>query len=85
MGENQEAAVIGASENLDNYQSRWRLDFGPGDDLELAAARLYELLRQCDELGVDRIFIEGMAGDGIGAALKNRLYKAAGGNVIHVT
>jgi L-threonylcarbamoyladenylate synthase len=84
-GEEQKVAVIGASENLEKYQSRWCLDFGPEDDLELAAARLYELLRRCDELGVDRILIEGMGGEGIGAALKNRLYKAAGGNVIHVS
>jgi L-threonylcarbamoyladenylate synthase len=84
-GEEQKAAVIGASENLDQYRSRWRLDLGPEADLEQAAARLYELLRQCDDLGVDRIFIEAPSGDGIGAALKNRLYKAAGGSVIHVT
>jgi L-threonylcarbamoyladenylate synthase len=77
--------VIGSSENLAQYQTDLVLDFGPAGCLEYAAAHLYDLLRQCDALGVDRIIIEGVNEKGIGAAIKNRLSKAAGGNVIHVS
>jgi L-threonylcarbamoyladenylate synthase len=76
--------VIGSTENLTQYQTDLVLDLGPSGHLELAAMRLYDLLRRCDAMGADRIIIEGVNENGIGAAIKNRLRKAAGGNVIHV-
>lgn len=77
--------VIGASENLAHYQTELVLDLGSERKLELAAMRLYDLLRICDELGADQIIIEGVDSRGIGAALINRLHKASGGNVIDVS
>jgi L-threonylcarbamoyladenylate synthase len=77
--------IIGSSETISQYQTDLVLDFGPEGHLELAAMRLYAFLRQCDALGADRIIIEGVNETGIGAAIKNRLNKAAGGNVIHVS
>ncbi|HEY8464816.1 MAG TPA: L-threonylcarbamoyladenylate synthase [Bacillota bacterium] len=83
--EKERIAVIGSSENLSKYETELVLDMGSEHHLELAANRLYNLLRTCDRLKVDRILIEGVADHGIGAALINRLYKASGGNVINVT
>jgi L-threonylcarbamoyladenylate synthase len=81
----EKIAVIGFSENLARYRTNLVLDLGPAKHPELAAARLYDLLRRCDALGVDRILIEGVAETGIGAEIKNRLNKAAGGNIIYVS
>jgi L-threonylcarbamoyladenylate synthase len=83
--ESEKVVIIGSSETLTQYHTDFVLDLGPEGHLELAARRLYELLRQCDALGADRIIIEGVPENGIGAAIKNRLVKAAGGNVIHVS
>ncbi|MGG4144758.1 L-threonylcarbamoyladenylate synthase [Paenibacillus algorifonticola] len=54
------------------------LTYGSGQKLEQAAHRLYAALRQFDAAGVQRIWAEGCEPDGIGAALMNRLLKAAG-------
>lgn len=48
------------------------------------AQNLFGVLRKFDELKVQRVFAEFSERDGYGLAVKNRLYKSAGGNVIHV-
>ncbi len=48
------------------------------------AKKLFSALREFDELGVAVVFAEFCEEDGYGLAVKNRLYKAAGGNVVHV-
>ena len=45
-------------------------------------ARLYDALRACDRLGVRRIFAEGSTGQRQGAAVMNRLKKAAGNRIL---
>ncbi len=46
------------------------------------AARLFYLLRKADEDGADIVCAQMPSDFGIGIALRNRLYKSAGGNVI---
>lgn len=48
------------------------------------AKNLFSALREFDELGVEVVFAEFCEKDGYGLAVKNRLYKAAGNNVLHV-
>ncbi|WP_449241653.1 L-threonylcarbamoyladenylate synthase [Desulfoscipio gibsoniae] len=48
------------------------------------AALLYASLRRFDRLGVDVILAEGIAPDGLGMAVMNRLRRAAGGRVVTV-
>ncbi|MCL2753637.1 MAG: L-threonylcarbamoyladenylate synthase [Defluviitaleaceae bacterium] len=50
---------------------------GLGRRMEEIAANLYAVLRQCDENGHDEIFAQGVAEEGIGTAIMDRLYKAA--------
>ncbi|OUM95146.1 MAG: threonylcarbamoyl-AMP synthase [Paenibacillaceae bacterium ZCTH02-B3] len=57
------------------------LDLGPADRPEEAARRLYAALRRFDDAGTEVIFAEAMPETGIGRAVMNRLYKAAGGRV----
>lgn len=85
QGRERKTVVIGSSENLSSFETELVLDLGSQDQLELAAMRLYDLLRTCDELGADQIIIEGVENQGIGAALTNRLHKASGGNIIDVS
>ncbi len=46
------------------------------------AARLFYLLRKADEDGADVVFAQLPGTEGIGIALRNRLFKSAGGRVI---
>lgn len=48
------------------------------------AKRLFGALREFDALGTEVIFAEFREGGGVGTAVQNRLYRAAGGKVIHV-
>ena len=81
----QKAVVLGTTENIAKYCNEWVLDLGSRNDTAVIAERLYDLLRFCDKLLVDQIYIEGIPAQGIGIAIVNRLRKAAGGNVIHVS
>jgi L-threonylcarbamoyladenylate synthase len=60
------------------------LNVGDRSKPELIGAGLYAALRKFDELCVDIIFAEGIAGTGIGEAVMNRMAKAAGGRVVNL-
>ena len=45
------------------------------------AERLFNLLRLCDEIGVDAIYAVAPPRVGVGEAVFNRLWRASGGNV----
>ncbi|MBX5436138.1 MAG: threonylcarbamoyl-AMP synthase [Alicyclobacillaceae bacterium] len=56
-----------------------------GEPYAAALAReLYRLLRRFDELGAEFIFVHGVPASGIGAAVMNRLAKAAEGRVVQL-
>lgn len=57
---------------------------GRRDRPETVAAALYAALRRFDEMEIDVILAEGLADQGIGLAVMNRLRKAAGGKIIRV-
>ena len=55
-----------------------------GNTPEAAALNLFAHLREFDKLGVMEIFAEAVSDEGIGAAIMDRLLKAAEGRVVHV-
>jgi L-threonylcarbamoyladenylate synthase len=56
---------------------------GSSADLDRVAARLYDALRELDARGVDRILARAFGGsDGLGAALQDRLRRAASGRIV---
>lgn len=55
-----------------------------GEDNRSYAAQLFDSLRRFDELGIKKVYAQFRDDDGYGLAVRNRLFKAAGGNVIHV-
>ncbi len=81
----RKAVVIGSTENIGRYHNEWVLDYGPRRAPEIIAARLYEILRFCDQLPIEIIYVEGVDTGGVGLAVVNRIRKAAGGNIIHVS
>lgn len=75
--------VILASEELARELPDFEIwSLGSIEKPELAANRLFDLLRMCDAREVDWILSEGYSEKGMGAALMNRMRKAAGGVVI---
>lgn len=57
---------------------------GPRQAPERAARRLFAALRRLDEAGVDRIVAAGPVREGVGAAVWDRLWRAAEGRVVVV-
>lgn len=58
------------------------LSFGSEKSPEDAAHRLFDILRECDELGVNEIYAPEISDEGLWRAVKNRLYKAAAARII---
>lgn len=55
-----------------------------GSSLQTAAARLFAALRELDQHGVDVILARLIDGAGLGAAIRDRLIRAANGRIIRV-
>lgn len=77
--ENKKIGVISMSEREYDADSVIRLSSDP----KVYASAMFDALRQFDSLGMDMIFAETFCEtDGIKAAIKNRIYKSAGGKII---
>ena len=75
------AAILVSSQTkalIRNEDENLILDLGSLDDLTEIACHLFGALRYCDESDVEVIYTENYPSDEIGAALMNRLQKAAG-------
>lgn len=70
------------AKNSDNINVKADLIYDAGKDDTEYAARLFFLLRKADEEGADTVFAQLPGKSGIGIALRNRLFKSAGGRVI---
>lgn len=58
------------------------LSFGMEDQPEAQAHLLFDLLRQCDELGAKKVFVRSPDRHGIGLAVYNRLLRAAAFHIV---
>ncbi|MEG2789188.1 MAG: L-threonylcarbamoyladenylate synthase [Romboutsia sp.] len=53
--------------------------------LNIAAQKIFDLLRECDQLlNVNHVYIQSPNDDGLGSSIINRLEKASGGNIIRL-
>jgi L-threonylcarbamoyladenylate synthase len=84
LNENKRVAVLSFDDHKGAFPGAIFLSLGRRTDAQEPARRLFQLLRECDRLEVDRILGESPAIEGIGLAVMNRLWKAAGGDVIAV-
>ncbi len=55
-----------------------------GENNKVYAERLFDALRECDLLGIKKIFAQFEEDDAYGMAVKNRLFKSAGGRVYKI-
>ena len=79
---NKKAGIICVNENVDHYKTGIVKTIGARGNERAIARNLYAVLREFDEEGVDYIFSEDFSGEGLGAAVRNRLLKAAGYKII---
>lgn len=73
----EKVAVLARTDTAASYPDGPVVPCGKSGDPGSAAAALYSALRDCDVLGADLILAEGLAAEGLGRAVMNRLRKAA--------
>lgn len=74
--------VIASTQTASSYRADVVLDMGDASDHDEIARRLFGLLREMDDEEVDSIYSEAVSGEGVAAAIMNRLLKAAGHNIV---
>ena len=77
-------AVLCAEETAGEYLCSRVIAMGSLAEEEGIAHRLFDVLRRLDEEKIEVIFSESFDTENMGAAIMNRLLKAAGNRVIHV-
>lgn len=76
--------VIASEETKDRYMGAIVKSVGSRNDELSISRRLYGVLREFDELGVAQIFSEAFDTPELGAAIMNRLEKAAGHQILEI-
>jgi len=76
--------IMATAQTRQFYTGGYIISAGDRDAPLTISSNIFGILRKFDRLGVDRILAEGISKDGIGLAVMNRLYKAAGNNVLKV-
>ena len=84
LTEHPGAVVLTTKDNADRYNTDKILLLGEHGDGPTVAARLYSVLRECDEMDAEFIISESFDRDDYGGAIMNRLLRAAGQRVIRV-
>ncbi len=80
----ERTGVLAAEERAAGYAADVVEVFGREAEPDTFAYGLYEALRRFDEAGATYILAEGVSEEGIGAAVMNRLRKAAGGRMVRL-
>ncbi|HHY73836.1 MAG TPA: threonylcarbamoyl-AMP synthase [Bacillus bacterium] len=78
----KKVGMLTTEENKHDYNADVIVACGYREDLKTVAQHLYDSLRALDEKNIDIIFSESFPQSGVGVAIMNRLFKAAGGHVI---
>ncbi|MFC5557542.1 L-threonylcarbamoyladenylate synthase [Ureibacillus thermophilus] len=73
-----------APSNYSATSADYFFPFGDEEDQKQMAAKLYDSLRACDKTDATIILATTTSSEGVGAAIMNRLFKAAGGKFIEV-
>ena len=81
---NLKTGVIATEENKDYYSADLVKSAGHKDKENEVAHHLFRILREFDEENIQKMYSESFKSDGVGAAVMNRLLKAAGHQIIKV-
>ena len=84
MKGNKKTGVIGTDTSVSKYQADVCKSLGDRNDETAIARELYRVLREMDDENVEIIYAESFEAVGLGQAIMNRLFKAAGHRIIHV-
>ena len=76
--------IMATEETKESYGATDVLSMGSREAPETIGAKLFDTLRQFDEIGVDIILAEGINRKGVGHAVMNRMLKAAGYRILSV-
>ncbi len=76
--------VLCTSETRSAYRADCVKCVGTRADESTVAHGLYQMLRECDDEGLEVLFAESFPTEGIGQAIMNRLLKAAGHQIIQL-
>lgn len=82
-GLGRRAGVIAADQTKNRYLHGVVLSLGDRENLEQIGASLFHVLRQCDCLELEIVYAEMFGEAGEGAAIMNRLRKAAGYQIVN--
>ena len=82
--DNKKTGVIATDETVEKYNAQVLRSVGEREDERAVARRLYRILREFDDEGVELIYSESFDGAGISQAVMNRLLKAAGHRIKEV-
>lgn len=74
--------VVSCLENVDCFHSKYVLNIGQADNLEEISKNIFSTLRKVDSFNVDLVIIQGVAQEGLGLAIMNRLLRACEYNYI---
>jgi L-threonylcarbamoyladenylate synthase len=83
LREKKRVGIIATAETANEYQEGIVKVIGSRNDLSTIAGNLYQILREFDDEEVEFIYSESIPVHGIGDALKDRLDKAAGHNIVN--
>lgn len=82
---NKDNAILCFEEFLDEFNNyNYTYSLGSFNTLNTAAQKIFDLLRECDKLDIDHIYIQAPTNQGLGNSIINRLEKASAGNIIHI-
>lgn len=77
--------IIATNETVDAYTTGIVKNVGSRNSEKSIAQNLYKVLREFDDEEVSYIYSEALDVEGMGDAIMNRLYKAAGHHIIHAS
>lgn len=83
--EGKKVGIMATVQTKDLYDSSYNIfNVGDRNDLTAIASNLFKFFRKFDFLNLDIVYTESFAENNLGAAIMNRLKKAAGYNIINV-
>lgn len=83
--EGRKTGVICTDASVGRYRADVCKSAGDRRSEETVARELYRILREFDDENVEVIYAEAFDTDGIGQAIMNRLLKAAGHRIVHIS
>ena len=80
----EKPCILSTHENISRYSADLIIDIGSKHNLDEIARNIFSALKRADTYSPDVVIVEGVAQEGIGLAIMNRLMRACKGNFLEV-